>query len=131
MSGVVLKADQEHGLYCIWSSVVDQPTVIGDRINLLAHLTDHDIFDSNGRCCAVSDETAEAMMVRADTRGTSAPSMIRIGEWTTTSPLMVESIGFMHRDRLYAFLTALNASDWLDTGVIPPDAVALVESFEA
>lgn len=41
MGSAVVKASPERNLYCIWSTVVDAPTVIGTRAEMAAWLYDY------------------------------------------------------------------------------------------
>ncbi|MEU0467261.1 hypothetical protein ABZ215_24940 [Amycolatopsis sp. NPDC006131] len=114
MGSCVIKGAKDRDIYCVWSSIVEAPTFIGCRVDMLRHL---------GR-------GGEERIARADELGTSmvgwvtpgdSPVAHLTGSWDYGG-LIVEQRGFLPRDRMADFLVAYSAD--------PEEAYRLLEPFE-
>lgn len=104
MGNIIIKAAKDLDLYCEWSSVVDAPTFIGTRDEVLRHLTGY-------RSSYGQSDPAEVRVARADKTGTSAKRDPRApgytgpldGEWNDTG-FVVEQRGWLPRASMARFL---------------------------
>lgn len=125
MPRVILKADPSEDVYLEWSTVVDAPTEVGSRVEMLEIL----MSDRPGE----PQETvavAEARLSRADMHGSSAFSAWRFGWWD--DPILIlqdfwtkDKGGYytLTRENLLAFARAILAE-------APDPKVGLVERCE-
>lgn len=119
MGRYVIKASRDRDLYVEWSEEVDAPTFIGNRVEMLDHLT----------CEHGQPFTQLERVRRADEVGTSAQrdplspnwAYPLTGEWSDTG-LIVQQRGWLPRDRFAQFLDAY----LLD----PDEAYKLLDPFE-
>lgn len=118
MGRYVIKAARDQDLYMEWSTIVEAPTAIGTRSEILTHL------QSSPRAA----DHPEVRVTRADLTGTSA---LRDPESSYSGPLdgawddeglIVEQRGWLPRDRFAEFLTAYVMA--------PERAYALLDPFE-
>lgn len=112
MGSCVIKASKDRDLYCVWSSIVEAPTFIGTRRELLRHL----------------GPRAEERLTRADQLGTSmlgwdtpgdSPTSHLTGSWEYGG-LIVEQRGTLPRDRMADFLTAYESDPEASYGLLEP-----------
>lgn len=111
MGSEIIKVSLTEDLYFEWSSIVDAPTFVGTRAELLAHL--HSTY--------VPVETPEQRVERADATGSSGN-----GDWGCkwdTDGLMYQQDGILPRARLAEFARRILA----DEGTEP---IGLLEPFE-
>lgn len=109
MGSCVLKANRTDDLYCIWSSIVDAPTVVGTREEIKGEL----VADfAPGRPRYEEElERAEQAMARADEHGSSARA-IRFGWWDDEDLLVrAPTDGMLRREDLAAFLRSFLEAD--------------------
>lgn len=121
MGSFIIKAARDRDLYMEWSTIVDGPTFIGTRAEILAHLE-----RAPDRRPA---DVPEVRVRRADETGTSAKpdphapgySGPLDGAWDDTG-LIVEQRGWLPRARFAEFLDAYLAD--------PEKAYALLDPFD-
>jgi len=121
MGVVILKATPDRDLYCIWSSVVDQPTMLGTRSDVTEDLGEHEMGPRG--CTAWHPDEIDSALRRADETGTS--SVRGYGNWGDPA-LMVAPGKSLRRDRLGSFLDALD-SRWYATGELPETAIDMLK----
>lgn len=107
MGTVILKAAPDRDLFVEWSSVVDGPTVIGTREEMLAFMIEH--YGSDG------EQRYRASLERADRTGTSAMfGKPPFGAWD--DPVIVHAVegGFeqVPRAELGTMLDELPEDEW-------------------
>lgn len=128
MGHSILKGRPGTDLYCVWSSNVDQPILIGTAEEVIEHQAEHRF--EMGMCRAIDPERTRENIANADEFGTSLKYRPAYGRWDDDS-IMVSQAGMLPRAKLYDFLVILNASEeWYDTGKLPDAAMALIEPFE-
>lgn len=102
MSEFVLCAEPGANLFCVWSTAVDAPTVIGTGDAIVGHLTEHR-FDAGHTCRAIPIEIAEGMIERAKQTGSSVKHRYGAGaipgSWEDED-LIFEQRGSLPRTRL-------------------------------
>lgn len=121
MGMYIIKATRDRDLFVEWSSIVEAPTFIGTRAEILAHL---DRAPEPWR-----GDSPDARVVRAEETGTSmkrdpmAPGYVGPldGAWDDSGQI-VEQRGWLPRARLAEFLDAYLAD--------PEKAYALLDPFE-
>ena len=114
MPTIVIKPDPDTDLYATWSTVVDAPTWVGTRAELLAELI-HDPPTGRSAPDVTPRQAAEARLNRADKTGTSAFPEFGFGGWDDDTGFVVGNHeGFpgagsrwLPRGNLTAYLTAL------------------------
>ncbi len=122
MPSHVLRCEPDGDLYCVWSTVVEAPTAIGSRSDMVAHLT----RQTPAGYQPIAGNTPEARVARADRTGSSAlwPSEgDPFGGWGDS--LIYEQRGILPREKLGA-LCAIVGTDPYDEAA----AVALLTPFE-
>lgn len=134
MGSSILKGDQEHDLYCVWSSIVGGPTVIGTREEIVQDLAEHEWDEVTGQCRAQSSYHTGARIDVADQLGTSLKNRPSYGRWDDDF-LMYGQEGLLPRPRLYDFLMVLlgdreTVGGWWDTSKLPEAAKAMLEPYE-
>lgn len=119
MGKPVYKASPDLDLYAEWSSIVEAPTFIGTRAEMLEHLTQNQ--DRRG------DDTPEVRLARADETGSSS---LRDPMSSYAGPLsgawdddgeIVEQLGWLPRGRFADFFVAYAAD--------PDTAYKLLDPF--
>jgi hypothetical protein len=118
MPTMILKGDRDTDLYCQWSTVVDAPTWVGTRDELLASLLTHpDAYSSY--LDMTPRQVITARVDRADLTGTSAYREYGFGEWDSNGFIVghhtgIQGGGFrwLGRGDLTAYLTALRDEQW-------------------
>lgn len=121
MGRVIIKAAQDKDLYIEWSSIVEAPTFIGTRAEILPYLRSSRDRPGNA---------PEARLQRADETGSSAKRDPRApayrgpldGAWDDNG-LIYQQMGWLPRAKLAEFAEKLAADD-------EDGAVALLEPFE-
>ena len=131
MARFIMKASPTDDLYCEWSSIVEAPTWIGTRSELIAYLSEHR-FEGD-RCQAHAPEEAEARIARVDQTGTSVRFRIGPhieGSWDDEG-IIYQQQGMLPRSRLTAFLRRfIGASDGEPEWCEDPDVSDLLDPFE-
>ena len=99
MPSLIVKAAPDQDLYCEWSTIVDAPTFIGTRSEILDYIHAHQ--DSKPHA------PAWERLERADEAGTSARygKLPYAGSWDDAG-FVVEQRGWLPRAKLTEFLTA-------------------------
>ena len=131
MGHSILKGKPDVDLYCVWSSSVGQPVLIGTAEEIVEAEAEHVFHEGDTQCRAIPPERTRQSIAYADEHGTSSRWRPAYGRWDDDSGIMVAQEGMLPRDKLYDFLVILNDSqEWFDTGVLPEGAIALIEPFE-
>jgi hypothetical protein len=126
MGRFIIEADPDVDLYCEWSSIVEAPTWIGSRSELVGYLAEHS-FDGSGDCKAMRPEDIEERLARVDETGTSIAFRIgphAEGSWGDTG-LIYQQQGVLPRNRLAEFLQR-----FLDNRPADVDVSDLLDPFE-
>lgn len=118
MGKPIIRADREHDLYVEWSSIVEAPTFIGTRAEMLRYLTPRSDPNEPGLNLGRRHTDPEARLRRADETGTSSlpdPEYDGppFGSWDDKG-FIVEQKGWLPRERLYAYLTADDPDNLLE-----------------
>lgn len=105
MGTVIIKAAKDRDLYLEWSSVVEAPTLVGTREEILNHLN----TPRPGQYWATPEEN-EARLARADANGSSGFPPFDDGAWND-STLMYQQQGLLPRYHLATLADRIIAGD--------------------
>jgi hypothetical protein len=115
---MILKGDPDTDLYCQWSTVVDAPTWVGTRDELVAEMLAHP-DNYSGYPDATPRQIINARVDRADSTGTSAFPEYGFGGWDTDGFIVTNHTGvpdggyrWLERGDLTAYLGHLRDEQW-------------------
>lgn len=115
MGSFIIKVAPDEDLYLEWSTIVEAPTAVADRAEMLKHLT------TGGWRGPTEPSAAEERLARADRTGTSMLDC-DFGGWDCAGEIYMQQ-GFLPRARMGEFARRLLA----DENAEPTD---LLEPFE-